>query len=266
VGDIHGQFQDLLELFSQCSYPPDNNYIFIGDFVDRGINSIEVFLLLILLKIKYPKYIYLTRGNHESRTITQQYGYYDEILRKFGNANVWKYTNDVFDTLPLAGLIDNKIYCLHGGLSPTGISFDEIKKIDRIVDVPREGTLCDLLWSDPEDRNGWGISPRGAGFVWGYDNSDEFVYLNNINFIARAHQLIMKGYNWCHNKKVMSIFSAPNYCYRCGNQAAVMIVDDVNNIDFLTYEAAPKDVYKNNKNEEYFHVKYENRYFINYYD
>ena len=156
-------------------------------------------------------------------------------------------------------------------MSPTGTNLDEIKKIERQIDVPREGTLCDLLWSDPEDRNGFGISPRGAGFVWGFDNSEEFVYLNDIKFIARAHQLIMNGYNWCHKGKVMSIFSAPNYCYRCGNQAAVMCVeDDENCVEFLVYEAAPKEEYLGKEGDEeekeFFHVKYENRYFINYFD
>ena len=165
--------------------------------------------------------------------------------------------------MPIAGLINNKIYCLHGGLSPSAKNLDEIRKINRINDIPREGPLCDLLWSDPEDRNGWGISPRGAGFVWGYDNSDEFVYINNINFIARAHQLIMKGYNWCHNKNVLSIFSAPNYCYRCGNDAAVMEIEDEKNFEFVTYAAAPKDCYGDYKNDdEYFHLKYAMRYFV----
>ena len=133
--------------------------------------------------------------------------------------------------MPLAGLINSKIYCLHGGLSPSAIKLDEIRTIDRVNDIPREGPVCDLLWSDPEDRNGWGISPRGAGFVWGYDCSDEFLYENNLMFVARAHQLIMKGYNWCHNKKVLSIFSAPNYCYRCGNDAAIMEVEDENRVE-----------------------------------
>ena len=194
--------------------------------------------------------------------ITQQYGFYDECLRKYGNSNVWKYLNEVFDTMPIAALINNKIYCLHGGLSPSAISLDEIRKINRVNDVPREGPLCDLLWSDPEDRNGWGVSPRGAGFVWGYDCSKEFLFVNNLELIARAHQLIMKGYNWCHNKNVLSIFSAPNYCYRCGNEAAIMEIEDERNFEFVTYAAAPKECYGDEDSDEYFHLKYAMRYFI----
>ena len=233
--------------------------------MDRGLNSIETILFLLLLKIKSPTNLYLTRGNHESRYITQQYGFYDECLRKYGNANVWKSLNEVFDTLPLAGLIDYKIYCLHGGLSPTAIKLDEIRLLDRVNEIPNEGPICDLLWSDPEDRNGWGTSPRGAGFVWGYDCSEEFLYENKLNFVSRAHQLIMKGYNWCHNKKILSIFSAPNYCYRCGNDAAIMEVEDDNRIEFITYPAAPKSMYKDStgkESDEYIQLKYSMRYFI----
>ena len=307
VGDIHGQFQDLMEIFYQQGYPKDGiSFIFIGDYVDRGLNSVEVFLTLLILKIQYPNQIFLTRGNHESHMITQQYGFYDEILRKYGSSVVWQYFTAVFDTIPLGGLINNKIYCLHGGLSPVNNNIDEIKKVDRFGDIPRNGLSCDMLWSDPEDRNGWAINTRGAGYTWGYDCSEEFLHINNLKFISRAHQLVMKGYNWCHNKQVLSIFSAPNYCYRCGNEAAIIEIEDENNYIFKTYSAAPKETYykrkKNYKerrdsadidgeeddiemkeennnaqnnnekeniedkiikmNEEYFHLKYELRYFV----
>lgn len=194
--------------------------------------------------------------------ITQQYGFYDECLRKYGNSNVWKYLNEVFDTMPIAALINNKIYCLHGGLSPTNNNINDIKNFLRFSDIPRNGLSCDMLWSDPEDRNGWGINSRGAGYTWGYDCSQEFLHINNLKFIARAHQLIMKGYNWCHNKDVLSIFSAPNYCYRCGNDAAIMEIEDENNFEFVTYSAAPKECYGEKDSDEYFHLKYEMRYFI----
>ena len=230
-GDVHGQFHDLLELFTIGGKCPDTNYLFMGDYVDRGYHSIETLSLLLLLKIRYPTRIYLTRGNHESTEITQLYGFYDECVQKFGSANVWKMFTELFNYLPISAIVNNKIFCLHGGLSPDIETIDEIRKIDRRRDIPSSGAMCYLLWSDPEDRNGWGISPRGAGFVWGYDCSDEFLYENNLMFVARAHQLIMKGYNWCHNKKVLSIFSAPNYCYRCGNDAAIMEVEDENRVE-----------------------------------
>jgi len=223
-----------------------------GDYVDRGYYSVETVTLLVALKIRYPQRITILRGNHESRQITQVYGFYDECLRKYGNANVWKYFTDLFDYLPLTALIDNQIFCLHGGLSPSIDTLDNIRALDRIQEVPHEGPMCDLLWSDPDDRCGWGISPRGAGYTFGQDISEAFNHNNGLTLIARAHQLVMEGYNWSQDRNVVTIFSgecshcchwrrcmlfftlgcvltqsiAPNYCYRCGNQAAIMEIDE----------------------------------------
>lgn len=183
----------------------------MGDYVDRGYNSVETVSLLVALKLRYRDRITILRGNHESRQITQVYGFYDECLRKYGNANVWKYFTDLFDYLPLTALIEKQIFCLHGGLSP---SIDDLRNIleqDRVQEVPHEGPMCDLLWSDPDDRCGWGISPRGAGYTFGQDISEQFNRNNGLTLVARAHQLVMEGYNWCHDKNVVTIFSAPNY-------------------------------------------------------
>jgi serine/threonine-protein phosphatase 4 catalytic subunit len=125
-GDVHGQFDDLIELFKIGGDCPETNYLFMGDFVDRGFNSVETFLLLLALKVRYPDRITLIRGNHESRQITQVYGFYDECMRKYGSINVWRYCTEVFDYLALGALIDNKIFCVHGGLSPTVKNIDEV--------------------------------------------------------------------------------------------------------------------------------------------
>ena len=226
VGDIHGQFYDLLELFDVGGHVPSVNYVFMGDFVDRGYYSVETFLLLLALKVRYPKRVTLIRGNHESRQITQVYGFYDECLRKYGTANVWKYFTDLFDYLPLTALVENVIFCLHGGLSPSIDTLDNVRTLDRVQEVPHEGPMCDLLWSDPDDRAGWGISPRGAGYTFGQDITEQYNHTNGLKLVSRAHQLVMEGYNWAHDANVVTIFSAPNYCYRCGNQAAIMQVDE----------------------------------------
>lgn len=239
-GDIHGQLHDLLELFKIAGDPPDTNYLFMGDYVDRGYYSVEVASLLLCLKTRFPDRIHLLRGNHESRQITQVYGFYDECVRKYGSGNVWKMFTDLFDYLPLTAAIENQIFCLHGGLSPSIDTLDHIRQLDRVQEVPHEGSMCDLLWSDPDDRRGWGISPRGAGYTFGTDISEMFNHRNGLTLIARAHQLVMDGYNWTHHMNVVTIFSAPNYCYRCGNQAAIMEVDEHLSKNFLQFDPAPR--------------------------
>lgn len=239
-GDVHGQFHDLMELFRIGGKAPSTNYLFMGDYVDRGHYSVETVTLLVALKVRFKDRITVLRGNHESRQITQVYGFYDECLRKYGNANVWKYFTDLFDYLPLTALVEGSIFCLHGGLSPSIDTLDHIRALDRIQEVPHEGPMCDLLWSDPDDRGGWGISPRGAGYTFGQDIAESFHHSNNLTLISRAHQLVMEGYNWCHDRHVVTVFSAPNYCYRCGNQAALMELDDNLKYNFLQFDPAPR--------------------------
>jgi len=240
-GDIHGQFYDLLELFKVGGECPDKNYLFLGDFVDRGYYSVETFLLLLALKVRYPDRITLIRGNHESRQITQVYGFYDECLRKYGSVNVWRYCTEIFDYLSLSAIIDGKIFCVHGGLSPSINTLDQIRVIDRKQEVPHDGAMCDLMWSDPEEIDGWGLSPRGAGYLFGGDVVDMFNERNGIRLIARAHQLVMEGHRSMFSDKLVTVWSAPNYCYRCGNVAAILELDENLEKSFKIFDAAPQE-------------------------
>ncbi|OIW31951.1 serine/threonine-protein phosphatase PP-X isozyme 2 [Coniochaeta ligniaria NRRL 30616] len=329
-GDIHGQFHDLMELFRVGGDVPDTNYLFMGDFVDRGFYSLESFLLLLCLKVRYPDRMTLIRGNHESRQITTVYGFYDECLRKYGSANVWRYCCDVFDYLALGAIVlgasntlspasdsattaqeyidedieievcnsdgaimsrfprqrnpagaasalgqqrqrspngnagsspgsspsagasaapsnngsvgktgppgsgasgssggtvgnpAGAVLCVHGGLSPLIDTVDKIRLLDRKQEVPHEGAMCDLLWSDPDEIDGWGLSPRGAGFLFGADIVKHFNHRNDLSLIARAHQLVMEGFKEMFDASIVTVWSAPNYCYRCGNVAALL--------------------------------------------
>jgi len=241
-GDIHGQFYDLRELFKVGGDCPETNYLFLGDFVDRGFYSVETFLLLLALKVRYPDRMFLIRGNHESRQITQVYGFYDECLRKFGSVNVWRYCTEIFDYLSLTAVVDNEIFAVHGGLSPSITTLDQVRIINRKQEVPHDGAMCDLLWSDPEEIAGWGLSPRGAGYLFGGDVVAQFNKLNGLKVIARAHQLVMEGYKPMFNETLVTVWSAPNYCYRCGNVAAIMEVDDKLQKSYKIFEAAPQDV------------------------
>lgn len=225
-GDIHGQYYDLLELFSKGGRVPETSYVFLGDYVDRGYHSIETLLLLLVLKLRYPDRITLLRGNHESRQITQVYGFYDECYRKYGCATVWRLCTELFDYLPLAAVVEQGIFAVHGGLSPYIQSVDEIRLLDRKQEVPHDGPMSDLLWSDPEETDSWAASPRGAGYIFGPKEAKAFNQLNDFSLIARAHQLVMEGYKSMFDDNCCTVWSAPNYCYRCGNVASILQVNE----------------------------------------
>lgn len=269
VGDIHGQFFDMIEIFKIGGFCPDTNYLFLGelslevlarsprccssskianapyrpgDYVDRGLFSVETISLLVCLKLRYPSRVHLIRGNHESRGVTQSYGFYTECNRKYGNANVWHYFTDMFDFLTLSVVINNQIFCVHGGLSPSIHSIDQIKIIDRFREIPHEGPMADLVWSDPDpERDEFSLSPRGAGYTFGAQVVKKFLDVNKMNHILRAHQLCQEGYQVLYDDRLSTVWSAPNYCYRCGNMASVLEVSDQGERFFNVFDAAPEN-------------------------
>ncbi|KAJ3016954.1 putative serine/threonine protein phosphatase [Thoreauomyces humboldtii] len=240
VGDVHGQFYDVLEIFKIGGWAPYTSYVFLGDYVDRGYYSVETITLLTCLKLRWPDRVTLVRGNHESRAVTQTYGFYTECMRKYGNANVWSYFTDLFDYLVLSVVIDDSIFCVHGGLSPSLHTVDQIRVLDRFREIPHEGAMADLVWSDPvstpvptftsggagglaiEEKGDFAISPRGAGYIFGKEVTKKFLEVNGLGHICRAHQLCMEGYQILFDDMLSTVWSAPNYCYRAGNMASVL--------------------------------------------
>lgn len=167
-GDIHGQIHDLVTILQTGGMPPTCRYLFLGDYVDRGKHGIESFCTLLGLKILHPKHVFLLRGNHESAMLTRQYGFFDEVKRRF-SVRMWKKFVDVFNCLPVAALVEDAALCMHGGLSPELVDLRAIEAVQRPLEVPDQGLVCDMLWSDPEHGHGWRPNDRGVSYVFGED-------------------------------------------------------------------------------------------------
>ena len=225
-GDIHGQYYDLLRIFELCGYPGEYNYLFLGDYVDRGKQSLETVCLLLCYKIKFPEKVTLLRGNHESSVTNRIYGFYDECKRRY-NVRIWRSFTELFNWLPVAAIIDEKILCMHGGLSPELKNLQNITDISRPTDIPDTGLLCDLLWSDPDkDCVEYDENDRGVSVIFGEKIVQDFNKKNDLDLIIRAHQVVDDGYEFFASRQLITIFSAPNYCGEFDNSAGIMIIDE----------------------------------------
>ncbi|OMH85728.1 Serine/threonine-protein phosphatase PP-Z2 [Zancudomyces culisetae] len=226
VGDIHGQYADLIRIFDKCGFPPRSNYLFLGDYVDRGKQSLETILLLLSYKIKYPNNFFLLRGNHESSSVTKVYGFFDECKRR-SNIKVWKAFVDLFDRLPVAAVVNDRIFCVHGGLSPSLKNVEQLRELSRPTEVPNEGVLNDLLWSDPsESALDWDANERGVSYCFSAAVVTKFLLDFGYDLVVRAHMVVEDGYEFFADRQLVTIFSAPNYCGEFDNSAAMMVVDE----------------------------------------
>ena len=240
AGDTHGQFTDLLNLFKLGGYPPEANYLFLGDYVDRGKQSIETICLLMAYKLKNPVNFFLLRGNHECGSINRIYGFYDECKRRY-NVKLWKLFIDLFNCFPVAACVDDKIFLVHGGISPYLTSIKDISRIQRPTDVPEKGLLCDILWSDPmSSPKGWDVNERGVSCTFNEKVLNDFLDRNELDLVCRAHQVVEDGYEFFGDKNLVTVFSAPNYMGEFDNSAAIMNIDENLMCSFKIFKSEDK--------------------------
>ncbi|XP_015119779.1 serine/threonine-protein phosphatase 5 [Diachasma alloeum] len=240
-GDIHGQFYDLLNIFELNGLPSETNpYLFNGDFVDRGSFSVECIFTLFGFKLLYPNHFFMSRGNHESAIMNHMYGFDGEVKAKY-TAQMAQLFTEVYNWLPLAHCLNNRVIVMHGGLfSRDNVTLKEIREIDRNRQPPDEGVMCELLWSDPQPQPGRAPSKRGVGVQFGPDVTHKFLELNGLDYVVRSHEVKNDGYEVSHDGKCITVFSAPNYCDTMGNRGAFITLTGKDmKPNFTTYEAVP---------------------------
>lgn len=246
-GDVHGQYYDLANaIFKENGTPSAANpYVFNGDFVDRGSFSVEVILTLLAIKVWCPDAIHLTRGNHESQNMNRIYGFEGEVHAKYTDT-VFKLFTELFQSLPLAYILDGssepngrKAFIVHGGLfSRDGVTLAEINAINRNCE-PDSGLMAEMLWSDPQEANGWGPSKRGIGVAFGPDVTHRFLDNNGLDIVVRSHEMKDEGYEVGADGRLITIFSAPNYCDQMGNKGAFIRFDHKMDPKFVQFTAVP---------------------------
>eukprot|EP00238_Polyblepharides_amylifera_P000721 CAMPEP_0196572152 /NCGR_PEP_ID=MMETSP1081-20130531/2243_1 /TAXON_ID=36882 /ORGANISM="Pyramimonas amylifera, Strain CCMP720" /LENGTH=557 /DNA_ID=CAMNT_0041889363 /DNA_START=232 /DNA_END=1905 /DNA_ORIENTATION=- len=239
-GDVHGQFYDLLNIFKINGWPSETNpYVFNGDFVDRGSFSVEVVLTLLAFKCAFPQSMTLIRGNHESQVMNMMYGFHSEAIAKYGMHLAHRFRR-LFCHLPLAACLNHKVLVMHGGLfSRDGVTLNDLRAVQRVREPPDEGIMAELLWSDPMAAMGRQPNIRGIGVSFGPDVTQNFLQQNGLSLLVRSHEVKEEGYEVMHGGKLVTIFSAPNYCDRMDNKGALIRFGADMVPNFTSFEAVP---------------------------
>lgn len=236
-GDTHGQFTDTIRIFDVVGNLPDQQYLFLGDYVDRGSQSIENIIFLLTLKVLYPDRIFLLRGNHETEEISTVYGLRDECIKRYG-FGIYSMLLTVFEAMPFSALIADKIFCVHGGISSGKCDIETLKAVKRPLDLNTSTVITDLLWSDPNDEvQGFQSSPRGVSNLFGQNEAEKFLKANNLSMIIRSHEFCSEGTAFPFGKDggVITVFSASNYCGTM-NSSAVLRIDEHLLLHFVMFQ------------------------------
>lgn len=245
VGDIHGNIHDLLKILKRFpTFRSTDKILFLGDYVDRGNHSVEVVMLLLALVCKYPDNVFLLRGNHEFSQVNIVYGFYEEVFMTYQCVEVWETFHKAFAWLPFAAVVGEKIFCVHGGLSPKVATLEQIAAIQRPVYVYENGSvISDLVWSDPhENVTLFGQSNRGSGVLFGVQAIKNFLRNVNLKLIVRAHQCFVNGYCTFGDNTGVSVFSSSEYCKIAHNKCGVMRVDDKEKVEVFAFDDSNFDV------------------------
>lgn len=242
VGDIHGNIDDLIRIFEMCGYPQETVYVFLGDYVDRRQFGIEVLCLLAALKCRFPDRIFMLRGNHETPTIPKHFGFYSECVRKYTSSLFYEFT-EMFRNMPVAAVVNNEVFCVHGGISPLAKSLRDIECTKKVEYLDDNELVEDMLWSDPKMiEKDFEVSPRGSGYFFGENALKKFLDDNSLKVLIRSHEMCMDGFNQpFENKSICyTVFSNSNYC-NFGNKGAVITVSDGIDLDIHSFEQQNND-------------------------
>ena len=242
VGDVHGEIFDLYRVFGIHGLPPRTKYLFLGDLIDRGEESVAVVALVFALKLLFPEHVYVLRGNHEFVEMAKRQGFYSETQAKFKGSNVFGIYCDAFEYLPLAALVDETIFCVHGGISPGLKELAQIDKIQRPLNAASIDLVRGILWSDPVETVGDFVpSRRGVGYGYGQEVVRRFMEANGLELIVRGHECVAEGVKFLFESNLVSVFTASNYCGIEQNDAGVLVVEDSRNVRGSTFNRE-KDV------------------------
>eukprot|EP01080_Neovahlkampfia_damariscottae_P007521 gene7521-11845_t len=245
VGDLHGQLLDLLTIIKKFGLPSEKQtYIFNGDFVDRGAHCTEVLIILYSLKLAFPSYMFINRGNHEFENLNIRYGFEDEVHKKY-DRHIFRLIQDTFKLLTLYTIINDKVLVLHGGLYQYhDVSLDELKSFKVPLESNKEKRsqtiIVQSLWSDPDDEEGYAPSDRGVGILFGHDVTSTFLKRNDLELVIRSHEMVDEGYEMKHNDQLITVFSASYYAGSAFNKGAVVVFNDKTGLkpDFFQYYAS----------------------------
>lgn len=238
VGDIHGSIMDLLRIFRVFGRPPQTRYLFLGDYVDRGSFSVPVICLLFSLMIMHPDDVFLLRGNHEFSIVNQSYGFLAECRERFGTVSPWVKINEAFDYCPLAALLNNEVFAVHGGISPGVVDVNSISDIQLPLSTfSQRPYVADLVWADPSNETKcFKDNVRGTGVCFGETAIERFMERSKIRLIVRGHQCIIDGFEFFADNRVVTLFSCANYRHSDKNKVGVMEIDKEGNANLYNLD------------------------------